>query len=211
MSDTEKVLCIPAREFNERGFLDGWLPKDQATEVTELLTRNDLHQFVARGDCETDETLLQLIPYVIYACGEEFLTYTRGNAGGEKRLHVRRSLGFGGHMNEEDGGDYFTALIREQNEELILPSRMNAESRYPVVGFLRDISTDVGRVHVGVVHLAGVHPGEKDGIAVRPEEQKSLTDLRWETLDQMQAAGVSFEGWSQIMLHQLATVYGLRA
>ena len=63
--------------------------------------------FLPRGDCETDPTFKQIIPYVIvyFQATGQILTYRRGPEVGETRLAGNRSLGFGGHINPDDPFD----------------------------------------------------------------------------------------------------------
>lgn len=110
--------------------------------------------FKRRGDVETDEEWRQLIPYV-YLFNTEglFLAYRRTPAGGEDRLHAQVSVGFGGHINEDDvTGDIRqllqTAGMRELCEEL----NFGGKFIRPLIpsGFLIGYDTAVDRVHFGV-------------------------------------------------------------
>ncbi len=79
----------------------------------------------------------------------------RTRAGADSRLHDRWSIGVGGHLNPGDG-DLYGGLAREWREELI--AGFEPDLRF--VGLLNDDTTDVGRVHLGVVFVtdAGGRP-----------------------------------------------------
>lgn len=55
---------------------------------------------MSRDICETDENYLQLIPYIAVVNERgEYFSYERGSAGNEARLHAKRSIGLGGHID----------------------------------------------------------------------------------------------------------------
>ena len=63
-----------------------------------------------------------------------------------------------------------------------------------IAALINDDSTEVGRVHLGVVHLvalnnAGVRAGEK-----------AIADLRFLSLDELKRRRGKLESWSQIVL-----------
>lgn len=68
--------------------------------MSELITKP---VFLAqRPECETDESAVQLIPYITLVDGSgkdlKFFVYTRGKASGEQRLAGKCSVGLGGHI-----------------------------------------------------------------------------------------------------------------
>lgn len=102
---------------------------------------------VPRSVCETDEELLQVIPYIVVKCDDHLMCYSR--EGGEPRLDAKASIGFGGHINAGDDS-YDEGAAREGREEL---KGFNASVLSPALGFIYDDSNPVGRVHLGVFHL----------------------------------------------------------
>lgn len=66
-------------------------------------------KMLARPTCETDDSYIQLLPYVVLYKEElvedkmvrKYLSYKRPNTGGEARLYDRRSFGWGGHIETE--------------------------------------------------------------------------------------------------------------
>ena len=190
----EQVLVVPRARLEEIGDFEGTRTHglEEAVEV-QLNPAN--HFFMDRATAEQDPSHKQLIPYCLFRSGEKLLCYTRGKAGGESRLHAKRSVGVGGHVNPVDTGEgrtgpdaYHAAVSREIDEELIL-------TRAPVhriIALLNDESNDVGRVHLGIVHLVDLH----DESAASREE--ALADLSFVPLETL--AGPEFdrlETWSQ--------------
>ena len=85
------------------------------------------------------------------------LHYVRGKKAGEQRLVAKGSIGIGGHMSEDptnrcwhsDEEAYRAGVEREVNEEIKIDTPF--EDR--IVALLNDDSTEVGRVHLGIVHV----------------------------------------------------------
>ena len=80
----------------------------------------------------------------------------RGKRAGEQRLIAKGSIGIGGHMNETDESlfamdeqAYRAGVEREVNEEI----KINTQFEDRIVALLNDDSTEVGRVHLGIVHV----------------------------------------------------------
>ena len=127
MKSQEKVLVVPRSLFDSLGAFQGLNSEVERYLPVFLDPAN--HSFVARSEAEEDPALKQLIPYIIVTCGNRLLQYRRGSGSGETRLLKKRSLGIGGHINDEDGlgkdfdaAAYERALLRELEEELKLPS-----------------------------------------------------------------------------------------
>jgi predicted NUDIX family phosphoesterase len=124
--------------------------------------------------------------------------YLRGTGQGEGRLHRKRSIGIGGHIStidaDIDGGKpYEEGMRRELDEEVCIRSPYTARC----VGLINDDQTDVGRVHLGVVHLFDLQRPD-----VEPRETEILEcgfRLASELLDDLAA----FETWSQICMRAL--------
>ncbi len=98
----------------------------------------------------------QIIPYSIFHHRGRYLVYTRGGKSGEKRLASKQSIGIGGHINPHDEREdslarttYLNGVEREIDEEL----RIAGTHTQRVIGLINDDSNEVGRVHLGVVHL----------------------------------------------------------
>lgn len=196
---TEHVLVVPTKLFHSIGHFQGFR-SDYHPYIDQLL--DPLHtSYRPRHEMETDPSFKQLIPYCIIrfqdSAGDvELFQYTRGKKQGEKRLHAKRSVGIGGHICTLDRGDacpYDVGMQRELDEEIAIGTSYQSSC----VGLINDDQNDVGRVHLGVVHLIDVAEP-----VVKPREMEiegagfeSIKDILFE-IDQ-------FETWSQICLKAL--------
>jgi predicted NUDIX family phosphoesterase len=188
MSDDENVLCVRAAHASNvltlmKGnvlFANTYDP-DSGKKLEELLADT---RYVARSACETDESLVQIIPYIVVTYGDFVLCYQR-EGGGEKRLDGKWSLGFGGHVNDADRS-YLDGLRREGHEELL---GFSHSSLVPPIGFIWDTSNAVGRVHVGVLHTYSF-----GNSPVAPAE---ACRTRWEPI-RLVAFDSRLENWSKI-------------
>ena len=110
----------------------------------------------------------------------------------------KKSVGIGGHISQEDGDSkdadpYHDGMARELKEEVII------ETPYvlKLVGLINDDETEVGKVHLGIVHICDV-----EAPRVRSNEEEiegngfqPVTEL----LDNLEG----FETWSSICLQAL--------
>jgi predicted NUDIX family phosphoesterase len=190
----EHVLVVPAAALDRLGPFRGFRPDPD--RLADLLDPARL-EFRPRSAVETDPSVKQLIPYVVFRCGDDVFHYTRGAGGGEARLRAKRSVGVGGHISAADaaGADdpYRAGMLRELAEEVEVDSPY-AER---VLGLVYDPSTPVGEVHLGVVHLLTL-----DRPAVRPRET-ALADAGFAPLGELWARRAAFETWSQLVLGAL--------
>lgn len=202
MDSQEQVLVVERAVLEEEGMFDG-VCFDVERYVRKMLTRG-VPRYVDRGPAEENPTLKQLIPYVIMRCGDRVLSYVRGKRGGETRLIGRRSIGIGGHINPVDDAAplfetddltevYFAAVRREVEEEVDVACNFTDR----IVGLINDDSTEVGRVHLGVVHLWDL---ETESVTKR---EQMMTQLAFMTRDELQAERETLETWSQLCLDHL--------
>jgi len=155
MAAEERVLCFERNLFEKLGVFQGLtLDVDKYLPVV-TATANVL--YLNRSAAELDRRYKQLIPYALILCKDRILRYRRGKGGGETRLHGLFSVGVGGHISEEDNGlfttgiGYHEAMRRELMEEVSIDATNEA-----AVAVINDDSTDVGFVHLGVVHVVQV-------------------------------------------------------
>jgi predicted NUDIX family phosphoesterase len=191
----EHVLCVPTLLFHEIGYFQGF-QRDVERYLRILL--DPLHtQFRPRSEVETDPSYKQLIPYCIFQCGELIFHYRRGRAGGEGRLHSKRSIGVGGHISATDPlqGErvYASAMHREIAEEVVLDSAV----RDVCVGLINDDETPVGKVHLGIVHVFTLESAK-----VLPREE-SILETGFASPAVLREQRDQFESWSQICLEHL--------
>jgi predicted NUDIX family phosphoesterase len=192
VTTSERVLCIPRAQLDAAGTFHGFRQADTAFAARLLDPAG--FSFRPRSEVETDPSIKQLIPYVVLRCGDRLFHYRRGGSGTEARLHAKRSVGIGGHINEGDavgGTDAYSAgMLRELREEVHVGSHTGGEP----IGFINDDTTPVGQVHLGVVHVIDlVEPNVLPGEA-------AIADAGFATVEELLTVSEEFETWSQFVL-----------
>jgi predicted NUDIX family phosphoesterase len=191
----EHVLCIPTLLFHQLGHFQGFMA--DATPYFKTLFDANYTTYRPRNEVETDPSYKQLIPYCVFRCGDDVFHYRRGGLQGEARLRSLRSIGIGGHISSTDAetaeASYLAAMRREIEEEVFLESAYTQKC----VGLINDDRTDVGRVHLGIVHIF-----ELEAPKVRPREE-SIIDTGFASPAELAKDSGSFETWSQICLDHL--------
>ncbi len=194
----ENVLVVRRSLFDELGSFHG-LNFETGKYLGALLSRGN-NFFLPRALAETDPTHKQIIPYALIAHGDTVLHYVRGKKAGEQRLVAKGSVGIGGHMNDTDESlfawdeqAYRAGVEREVNEEITIESPF--EDR--IVALLNDDTTEVGRVHLGIVHVFRL---------AEPKVQKReamITNLSFLTKEELIARRDNLETWSQLCVDSL--------
>lgn len=194
-AQTEHVLCVPTALFHDVGYFQGFL--SDIDRHLAILLDPAVTSFRPRREVEEDPGFKQLIPYCLFRHKDQIFHYRRGKAGGEGRLHSKRSVGIGGHISSTDQltGDrrYHEAMHREINEEVFVESGF----RDTCVGMINDDETPVGRVHLGIVHIFDL-----DSAKVRPREE-SILETGFCRPEGLLRECDQFETWSQICLKHL--------
>lgn len=199
---TERVLVVPTELFHRLGHFQGFT--GHVERYLDQLTSPEHASYRPRHEVEKDPGFKQLIPYVIFRhCDEAgrqtVFQYTRGTGQGEERLHQKRSVGIGGHISavdaEADAGNdpYQEGMRRELDEEVIIDTPYTARC----VGLINDDQTEVGRVHLGVVHRFDVQRP-----AVRPREHE-IIQSGFRPVEEILADLSGFESWSEICMRAL--------
>ena len=189
----ENVLVVRRELFDEIGSFQG-LNFEAEKYLKAILSRGS-NFFIPRPEAETNPAYKQIIPYALLSFENTVLYYVRGKKAGEQRLVAKGSIGIGGHMNETDESlfamdeqAYRAGVEREVNEEINIETPF--EDR--IVALLNDDSTEVGRVHLGIVHIFKLK---------EPKVQKReamITGLSLLTKQELMARRESLETWSQI-------------
>ena len=194
----EMILVVRRSLFDQLGAFEG-LNFEIDRTLPALLDRAN-NFFTPRAAAETDPSMKQIIPYVLLVHGDRVLHYVRGKKAGEQRLVAKGSIGIGGHMNDHDEGlfaldrdAYNAGVQREVGEEL----RLGARYTNHVVALLNDDSNDVGRVHLGVVHVFRL---ESDDVQ---KGEAMITDLQFLDREQLRARRDAMETWSQFCFDRL--------
>ena len=189
----ENVLVVRRSLFDELGNFQG-LNFEPRRYLNALLSRGN-NLFLPRAQAENDPNHKQIIPYAIITHRDTVLHYVRGKRAGEQRLVAKGSIGIGGHLNDADETlfawdeeAYRAGVEREVSEEIKIESP--CEDR--IVALLNDDTTEVGRVHLGVVHV--FHLSE----ARVQKREAMITSLEFLSKDEVRARRDALENWSQI-------------
>ena len=191
----ENVLVVRRSLFDQLGNFHG-LNFEPEKYLAALLSRGN-NFFFPRVQAEHDPTYKQIIPYVLLAFQSKVLCYVRGKKAGEQRLVAKGSIGIGGHMNETDESlfawdeqAYRAGVEREVNEEI----KIDTEFQDRIVALLNDDTTEVGRVHLGIVHVFDLAEQKVE------KREAMITNLTFLTKAELMARRESLETWSQICL-----------
>ncbi len=205
MSQLEEMVLVVRRSLLENLGLFQGLCFDVDRYLPALLSREN-NFFMRRAEAEEDPRFKQIIPYVLLVHNGRVLHYVRGKKAGEKRLVAKGSIGIGGHMNNEDE-DLFTwdmdaymdGVRREVTEELNLETGFKNR----IAALLNDDSNEVGKVHLGVVHVFDL---ENDKVSKR---EAMITGLALLNREELLARRDNLETWSQICVNSLDRLLGL--
>jgi predicted NUDIX family phosphoesterase len=206
----EKVLVFPRSLFERIGVFQGFSAEVDRYLPTILDKKNN--SFQPRAQAETNPAFKQIIPYVIITDGKNILHYVRGKKAGEQRLVAKGSIGIGGHINDVDykepllaftkepllastfgNQEFQDAVEREVREELSIQGVCDAKP----IGLINDDSTEVGRVHFGVVHVLFCMPDK-----IKKNEQV-ITQVEFVPIEELKSKREQMETWSQLCLDNL--------
>ena len=194
----ENVLVVRRSLLDQLGNFHG-LNFEPENYLAALLSRGN-NFFSPRVQAEDDPTYKQVIPYALLAFENKVLYYVRGKKAGEQRLVAKGSIGIGGHMNETDESlfalneqAYRAGVEREVNEEIKIDTQF--EDR--IVALLNDDTTEVGRVHLGIVHVFDLAEQKVE------KREAMITNLAFLTRAELMARRESLESWSQICVDSL--------
>src|SRR5213083_2963406 len=195
---TENVLVIRRSLFDELGSFQG-LNFEPEKYLKAILSRGSNFD-IPRPEAETNPGYKQIIPYALLAFEKKVLYYVRGKKAGEQRLVAKGSIGIGGHMNETDESlfalneqAYRAGVEREVNEEIKIDTQF--EDR--IVALLNDDTTEVGRVHLGIVHVFKLAEPKVE------KREAMITGLTFLSKNELFARHETMESWSQICLDSL--------
>ena len=197
----EQVLVVPTQFFHTLGHFQGF--STDIDRYRDVLLDAENVQFRPRSEVEVDPGFKQLIPYMIFCHTDSsgnvsIFQYVRGKGMGESRLHQKRSIGIGGHIAAEDQGQhsadiYREGMLRELYEEVVLHTTFTERC----VGLINDDTTEVGRVHLGIVHRLDV--AEPNVIS----NEADLIESGFMPLDELRKHREQLESWSAISLDAL--------
>jgi len=186
----ENVLVVPTSGINP--LLEGVFTKSNLQRCLDFILTN--YSFRSRATVEEDPSFKQIIPYVLIRHANRYLLTQRTSRQTEKRLHNKYSVGIGGHINDLEKSEghenvLYAGLERELSEEVLVSGPRRS---LQLAGIISDDSTDVGKVHLGLVFV--LETGSPDFSVQEPE----LMTADWASLETLTGKLSSMETWSQI-------------
>ncbi len=188
------TLAIPTEkvwqtiEYQRKGVI-----KALASDVMDKLLQSGV--FKHRNELENDPSYKQIIPYAVICNGDEVYMFRRLNKQTEVRLHNKCSLGVGGHMNpygaKIDTPYLHHELEREMNEEVKLAADCKILGMKSI-GFINDDTTEVGKVHLGVLYHIDISNKHID-----INETEKMTG-EWVSVSELSMYYDKMESWSQL-------------
>src|SRR3984893_12630171 len=194
----ENILVIKRSLFDQLGSFQR-LNFEPRKYLDAILSRGN-NFFLPRGQAENDPMHKRIIPYALIAFGNSVLYYVRGKKAGEQRLVAKGSIGIGGHMNEGDESlfaldeaAYRVGVEREVGEEI----KINTKFDDRIVALLNDDTTEVGQVHLGIVHVFKLTEPKVE------KREAVITNLAFLGKDELLKRRELLETWSQICVDSL--------
>ena len=196
MAAREEVLVVSRDALFPDGEWKGFRD-DGLDELVARIRAN--YRFKQRREAEQDSGEPQVIPYVVFRHGDRYFLTHRLRRSSERRLRHLYSLGVGGHINPEDlagAADPIDAGLRREWEEEVV---YEGEVRYQLLGAINDSTTEVGKVHLGLIYLVeGDHPE----ISIREVDKLAGALL---PLEAMRSYYLDMESWSQLIFDYLVS------
>lgn len=188
----ERVLVV-----DRENIPSAWLQNRYIKKLTEWDFTNSFNTYgwLDRDYAEKDESVKQLIPYIILKdrINNRIGIYQRH--GSEKRIHGLFSIGVGGHISDVDNlkNGFLLNIVkhsakRELGEELI---GLDIEKPLNFIGVMNEEETKVGRTHIALVFVM-----ELD---VLPEGDEELLNFDWKTKQEVRD-GYKLELWSEMAM-----------
>lgn len=202
LSISEENFVAVAGNLVEPTYLTEGSVSNPLQSVVKYFLTCDSVGYRERDAIEDDPSIKQLIPYVVFMRGTEVFRYYRTQKCGEERLRAKSSIGIGGHIEEFDGkpsvAAYCEAVRRECMEEIGYEFPDNVNPMESITGLLYDPIEDVGKVHVGIVHV--IQLGSRGSLAT---QEDALSDGRFQTRSALKRDIDRFEVWSQLVIPTL--------
>jgi len=158
-------------------------------------------EFIQRNQAEADPAYKQIIPYCMLRYGEQVFRYKRSGWAGEKRLQGLFSIGVGGHINRSDELPLLAgvASILDWARDRELAEEFLVECSTPphLIALLNDDSTEVGRVHFGVIYEYWL-----DNPRVESREKRVHIQTGLAPVSELVARMSEYEDWSRIIIEQ---------
>ena len=189
----EEILVVPTRKL----FLaNSWQGINTINFENIIDTIKNDFTFMPRPHAETNFSYKQIIPYLIFTFNQKLFVMQRKSNASEQRLASKFSLGIGGHIREDDlqKDTIFDWALREFHEEVNYSGKLS----YKKIGILNDDSSDVGKVHLGIIWLI---QGDSDQISIKNEHKNGLLL----SIEECNKLYENMENWSKICFNFLKT------
>jgi predicted NUDIX family phosphoesterase len=199
MSQNVNIIAVPIVTIKEELLGTTATPVNSVEEISKFL---EDAEFALRSNLEKDFAWKQVIPYVVVRDIEtgDVLTYTRSTNGGEDRLHNKKSVGIGGHIDETEDTQELSnydllvsSMVREVREELGLNT---TPDNFKLLGIINDDTDEVGQVHIGIVYELIIGARKYN---LNSGEQDILIERSWESIESLKAID-NLEAWSILAL-----------
>ncbi len=188
---------------------------DSLTEakIKALLSTGSLH---SRYDCESDEKVIQFIPYVLlFTEDKKIFTYKRStdrNTTGESRLHGKTAIGLGSHIESRECYPTLDQYAKDTiNKEVTITGHMSPSL---FIGTLYTDTKEVDKHHFGLVFaslLVGSINHIDHSIASHSMEPFNALEAALSKENINQAACIAhepqLESWTQILIPHLDRIY----
>ena len=196
----EQVFVIPTYKMNHIEDKFTMLNKFQSGRIANIALLNSLNKYdkiglyLERYKAEYDNAFIQPIPFSIITTATQHKYYVCERIAGDDRLHKQYSLGWGGHIEPQDGIKkiILSALNRELLEEVDIVYAKDNNKYF--LGTIRNLSSSTSE-HIGFVFLV-------KATSVKVKETDKAKG-HWLTLEQLEKQYYRFEDWSKILIDYL--------
>ena len=186
----EESVLVLAREV-----VDQLCPRTFSSDGQSVAAAALAHgRFLTRTVAEHLFSCKQVIPYVLIRHEDRYLLMRRTKRQTESRLHEKYSLGIGGHINKGDLSPapdqvILAAMRRELAEEI----QVEGEESCELIGAINDDSTEVARVHLGLVFLLRTSSARYTIV------EQDLHTAAWRSVSELAEYYEQMETWAQIV------------
>jgi predicted NUDIX family phosphoesterase len=189
-NELQESVLVLAREAVDR-LCPGTFSRDGQSVAAAALASP---RFLARTVAEHDFNWKQVIPYVVVRHEDNYLLLRRTQRQTESRLHDKYSLGIGGHINQDDlGSAQENVILAGMRRELAEELRVEGEQSCRLIGAINDDSTEVARVHLGLVFLLTASSAQYTIV------EKDKHTAAWKTVAELTQFYEQMETWAQIV------------
>lgn len=203
----ECILVAPKPELQKRVF-GKFVPY---SEPTFRKTFDEICWFEPRHRAEENHSVKQFVTFSVVRNQDRYLIYQRGEySTASKRLRGALSIGFGGHVADEDFTlfeQYGDALLANSSREILEELYLSKEYRdlsdvsdhSTLVGFINVDTSPDARQHIACLVLFDYRSNFEPG-----KNELSINGLAWHTKQSLQENFEKFDHWSKIIIRKLS-------